>query len=166
MKSKLALLALSLVLATGPAFAQNQEFSSLEERMSAAEFKAAGLDKLSPEELARLNEWLRGKQALAPAIGYVPQPAATDDRRGFYPDAEVDDDTPIYSSIDGEFKGWSKRGDQFKLANGQVWEAIDSATRLRVDLVNPSVILTPGMINGWFLQVDGYNAKVRVKRVK
>src|SRR5688572_10963425 len=54
---------LGMLLAVGasdPAAAQGSAaFSSLEERMSHADFKAAGLDKLTPEELAALNEWLR-----------------------------------------------------------------------------------------------------------
>lgn len=162
--SSLLFAALALSLAASPARAQ--EFSSLEERMSAAEFRAAGLDKLTPEELAKLNEWLRGKQALAPAGSAYTPAQPVEDRRGFYPDAVSDDGSPIYSSIVGPFTGWSKRGDKFTLANGQVWEAIDSTTRLKVKLENPSVTLTPGMINGWFLQVDGYNTKVRVKRVR
>ena len=39
-------------------------FSSLEERMSQNEFHAAGLEKLSPEELKALNEWLRTHNAV------------------------------------------------------------------------------------------------------
>lgn len=162
--SSLLIAALGCALFSAPLHAQ--EFSSLEERMSAAEFRAAGLDKLTPEELAKLNEWLRGKQSLAPAGSAYTPAQPVEDRRGFYPDAVADEDSPIYSSIDGTFTGWSKRGDKFKLANGQIWEAIDSTTRLKVKLENPSVTLTPGMINGWFLQVEGYNTKVRVKRVR
>ena len=39
------------------------EFSSLEERMSQTQFHDAGLDKLSPQELKNLNDWLRGHPA-------------------------------------------------------------------------------------------------------
>ena len=46
-----------LLLITAAASAA--EFSSLEERMSQAQFHAAGLDKLSPEELKVLNDWVR-----------------------------------------------------------------------------------------------------------
>ena len=33
--------------------------STLEERMSQADFRAAGLDHLSPEQLKNLNQWLQ-----------------------------------------------------------------------------------------------------------
>ena len=46
-----------LVLAAPSALAQ--EFSSLEERMSSDDFTSAGLERLSADELARLNDWLR-----------------------------------------------------------------------------------------------------------
>ena len=39
--------------------AQTPPTSTLEERMSQSDFRAAGLDHLSPEQLKYLNEWLR-----------------------------------------------------------------------------------------------------------
>ena len=46
--------ALALVLACGGAFAQE----AIERQMTPDQFKAAGLDKLSPQELANFNAWL------------------------------------------------------------------------------------------------------------
>ena len=65
-----------VLLAFAAGSASAQEFSSLEERMSAKEFKEAGLDKLTPEELARLNAWLgqevgEGKPAAGVCIGLL-----------------------------------------------------------------------------------------------
>ena len=51
--SSLALLA-AIAVAPVAAFAQQQP---IEREMSPQEFKAAGLDKLSPEELNALNGW-------------------------------------------------------------------------------------------------------------
>ena len=48
-----------VAIAAPLAFAQ--QFSSVEERMSSADFKAAGLDKLSPEELAKLNAFIKNE---------------------------------------------------------------------------------------------------------
>src|ERR1044071_8128440 len=56
-------LAFSLLLACiSPAFAEpQQEMSgSIKEMMSPEEFKAAGLNKLSPDELQKLDAWLQG----------------------------------------------------------------------------------------------------------
>ena len=43
----------------GVACAQ-EEATDIQKMMSLGEFKGAGLDKLSPEELERLNAWLKG----------------------------------------------------------------------------------------------------------
>src|SRR6266540_687886 len=44
-----------------PAGGANEEMSgSIQEMMSPEEFKAAGLNKLSPEELQKLDAWLQG----------------------------------------------------------------------------------------------------------
>ena len=46
-------------LTTGTAWTQEQS-DDIQKMMSPGEFKAAGLEKLSPEELERLNAWLKG----------------------------------------------------------------------------------------------------------
>lgn len=149
-------LALSILLAA-PAGAQS--FSTLEERMSAAEFRKAGLDKLSDEELAALNTWLQQK-GMASA-------AAIEDRRGFE-DGGVfrssRDGDRIVASISGRFTGWDGADDRITLSNGQVWRVTDSATRLDVDLTDPKVILERNAFGGWFLRVEGYNTRARVVR--
>ena len=151
------LIVLALVLSSlagGTALAQ--QFSTLEERMTYAEFKAAGLEKLTPEELAALNGWLAGKSTIAAT------PAQ--DTRGF--EGRASTAGAVVSSISGPFKGWKGKGDRFTLANGQVWEVTDSGTRLSVSLDNPTITIERGMLDAWFLRVDGYNARARVKRVK
>jgi hypothetical protein len=137
-----------------------QTFSSLEERMSEAEFRAAGLHKLSPEELQRLNDYLRGSALAAPA----PAAPAELDRRGLQTSYGTGD--AIVARIPGEFRGWAGAGTRIELDNGQVWEVTDSATRLSVNLQNPGVRIAPGFMGAWFLQVDGYNTRARVKRIR
>ena len=147
-------------LAGSTAFAQ--EFSTLEERMSAKEFKAAGLDKLSPEELAQLNSWL--SQEVGQVAGAA-APAVAEDRRGFENSGNNYDD--IETRIDGKFTGWDGREGRFVLTNGQVWQSVDPSSRLRgVDLDSPVVKIEAGAFGAWFLSLEGYNTRVRVKRVK
>ncbi len=157
-----AVLALALV-ATG---AQAQEFSSLEERMSAAEFKAAGLDKLSAEELAALNAWLgREVDETAQAVAATRGPATPVDRRGF--EGAGHDYSDIETRIAGEFTGWDGRDGRFVLTNGQVWQSVDPGSRLAgVKLDSPLVRIEPGAFNSWYLTVEGYNTRVKVRRVK
>ena len=151
------LLALS-VAAAGVAGAQS--FSTLEERMSAADFRRAGLDKLSDEELAALNDWLQ-KQGVSPAA------APSESRIGFndggFFQTSPDGDR-IVATIDGVFRGWNGAGDLITLSNGQVWRVTDSASRLSVNLTNPRVTLEQNGMGGWQLRVDGYNARARVIR--
>ncbi len=149
-----------------------EEFSSLEERMSAAEFRASGLEKLSAEELAALNAWLRGQRSLTPtttgttrtAAVASPQSVAETDRRGLRSGVRHDD--VIESRIPGNFRGWNGTKSTFELENGMVWQSTDPAAKLSVNLQNPVVRITPGFMDAWFLQVEGYNAKIRVRRLK
>ncbi|KFN51416.1 hypothetical protein [Arenimonas composti] len=159
MRSLLSLSVLLFAFAAGGASAQ--QFSSLEEKMSHAEFTAAGLDKLSPEELAALNAWIAQKVATAPATAAP----AGEDRRGFLASSAGPGDA-IVSSIDGEFRGWREKGDRIVLANGQIWEVTESTSRLVVRVQNPTVIIEPGMLGAWYLRIDGYNTRAKVVRIK
>lgn len=151
---------LALVLALAAFGAQAQDFSSLEERMSYAEFKAAGLDKLTPEELAALNAWLKNRTAApAPAATYVPP---SEDRIGF---RDSPDSDGVVSRIAGEFTGWSDKT-RFTLENGQVWEQAESSSMRGVSVDSPAVTIRPAFMGSWLMKVEGFNQTVRVRRVK
>src|SRR5690606_16581762 len=97
------MLVLSLVLSAfvaGSALAQS--FSSVEERMTEAECKAAGLDKLSPEELAQLNAFIAAETGKVASSLPAATPAV--DNRGF--PQQTGPEGTIYTSISGEFRGW------------------------------------------------------------
>ncbi len=150
------LFACALALGTAlPALAQS--FSTVEERMSAADFHAAGLDKLSAEELAALNTWLRdhvgdGTASTTPVI----------DRTGFAPDHETSE---VRSRLVGEFHGWDGKT-TFHLENGQVWQQVGSDTWSGVKLDNPRVTIETGFLGSWRLKVEGYNTTTKVRRVR
>jgi hypothetical protein len=143
-------------LAGGTALAQ--QFSTLEERMTHAEFKAAGLEKLTPEELAALNTWLSGKASGAVAA------TPAQDTRGF--EGRESSVESVVSTIPGTFRGWRGAGDRFTLANGQVWEATSGTGRFSVKIENPTVTIEKGLFSAWYLRVEGYNARAGVKRIK
>jgi hypothetical protein len=155
--------ALAFALAAGTAAAA--EFSTLEERMTASEFKNAGLDKLSPQELERLNAWLKAHGLSAGARGAAAAPA---DNVGFQPRnlLSATDAGPITAHIVGEFKGWNGSS-HFKLDNGQEWAQTDH-TELVVSkpIQSPQVTIEQGFLGGWMLKVEGYNRTTRVTRVK
>lgn len=153
------LLSAALFFTLGATVACAAEFSSLEERMSGDEFSAAGLDRLTPDELVRLNDWLRANWPAAS----TPYPAQADTRGLSQPETPRD---AIVSRLIGDFSGWDSRT-VFRLENGMVWEAAGSATPLAIRPVsNPTVIIEPAFMGTWLLRIEGYNATIRVKRVQ
>lgn len=137
-----------------------ESFSTLEEQMTGKEYKAAGLNKLSAEELKNLNNWLHSNITGRTVAAYI-DPNADEDIRGF---KDKGDKTPIYSSIDGEFTGWRGKT-KFKLANGQIWQQIGD-DEFRVKLSSPEISIQPAMFDSWKMKVSGYNASIKVRRLK
>jgi hypothetical protein len=143
-----------------------QQFSSVEERMSSGDFKAAGLDKLTPEELANLNAFIRkeveAKTAVARQEGIQQQNRDDAAKMGFS-SYHGDRDT-ITSAIAGDFHGWDG-GTTFTLENGQEWHQIEP-DQFSVHLKNPVVEISPGLLGTWYLKVQGYGSTTKVERVK
>jgi len=172
-------LAIALSLPAGAALAQRAVNGNLQQEMSPAQFKAAGLDKLSPSELAALNDWLHGKveQVAQQAAAQAGTAAASDvalaqareegrqevivKNRGFF---DFGSNEPIESTIAGEFTGFGK-GRRFVLANGQEWEQTEP-TSLSARKQAPKVTLKPGIAGVWYMRVEGVNTTPKVRRVK
>ena len=160
--SRLSLL-LTATLLLAPAFAaqaQRVVEGDLQQQMSTAEFKAAGLDKLSPDELAALNAWLQqnvqqGNATAAPAAA---------SRIGFDQDP-TDGSGMVRSRLLGEFRGWEGKT-VFPLENGQVWQQVGNDKWAGVKLENPTVLIEPAAFGSWRLKVEGYNTTTKVKRVR
>ena len=173
MKSLRIPLALAILVLAPMAWAQPATplTANVEQQMSADEFKAAGLDKLSAQELAALNAWLQHKvvQETAKAVEVAKEEAKEEGRkevkeknRGFFDFGSAE---PITSSIVGEFKGFAD-GRKYTLENGQVWEQVEPASLAGVRKTNPKVTIKPGMFNNWFLRIEGYNTGAKVRRIK
>ena len=70
----------------------------------------------------------------------------------------------ISSRISGQFNGWD--GDtKFNLENGQIWQQSGNGI-LKVSMNNPKVTIEKGRFGEFIFSVEGYNSKVKVKRVK
>lgn len=161
MKNLRASLALALLLACGGALAQQ---AAIERQMSPEEFKAAGLDKLSPQELANLNAWMNHTlEAETTKASSNAKKKFEDENRGFF---HFNSDEPIVAHIVGEFRGFGA-GRSYTLDNGQVWKQIDDASLVGARKTDPSVRLTPSIVgNAWFMAIDGYSTRAKVQRVK
>lgn len=158
-------LVFAALLALAPcAFAQSTQNPPIQQQMTPAQFKAAGLDRLNAEQLANLNAWLNGTiQAESSKAAVTAKKQVEDDNRGFL---NFGSSEPVVGRIVGEFRGFG-RGRGYTLENGQVWQQTDDATLAGVKLSNPQVRITPSMIgNAWYLAVDGYNTRAKVQRVK
>ncbi len=164
------LLCLSVLCA--PAWAQDAEPVDLQAQMTAEEFKAAGLDRLTPQELAALNAWLQRRvgESTEAAVAQAVEEARESGRRevvqahrGFF---SFGSDEPIESRIAGEFNGFGK-GRRYVLENGQTWQQTDATVLAGVRRQQPKVTIKPRVIgNTWFMQIEGYNTRAEVRRVE
>ena len=150
----------ALLAVAAPVAAQQ----AIEAQMTPEEFQATGLDKLSADELARLNAWLnrtidtQTEQAAATA-----RKAVEDENRGFF---DFGSNEPGVGRITGEFRGFA-RGREYTLDNGQVWRQIDAASLVGARRTDPQVRITPSLVgNAWYMAIEGYNTRAKVERIK
>ena len=137
----------ALLLACVAPHVRADDSSTLEERMSFKDFTRFGLDKLSPDQLRGLNDWMKAHgQDCAPVAANgasaapSAQPAATPDR--------------VTSRIAGEFSGW-EQGTVLVLENGQKWEVRDDDPLIASREKSPAVTVEKGLL-GWTISIAGH----------
>lgn len=158
---RLPIFALLLLACCG---AVAQEASGLRARMGASDFHAAGLDKLSPQELAHLERWLMAHPS--PSSTALPASEAHSARAAAREPEAADEERgreTVESRIAGRFQGWHP-GSVLTLANGQQWRVVGSSELVVPEpLEQPAVRVRPGLLGGWNLKVEGYNTQARVE---
>ena len=105
--------------------AQPETSGNIKEMMSADEFKAAGLNKLSADELQRLDAWLQGYRQ-------VTEQAAEKKATARASRTKMD---LIVSRVDGAFYGLTGRT-IIRLQDGTVWKQANADDRYRSGAVN------------------------------
>jgi len=131
----------------------HDSWRGLQSLMGNEEFKAAGLNKLSPAELQRLDQWLMH------FLAYDSQQVIKTDT-----DIQTLQKTPVRRRIDGHFTGWT--GDTvFALDNGEVWKQ-RLPGRYAISLENPEVEITRNLLGFFELKVVKTGSKIAVSRVK
>ena len=141
------------------------------------EMQAAGLTKLTPEELARLETLVQrykaGEAALPKAQG------ATAAKTGKLLPAWVgalitlerteskpEKSDALESQLAGNFSGWSGRT-TFRLDNGQLWTQANSDSYVYAPtLKSPKVKIYPASFGTFWLEIEGVNKRCRVRPVK
>jgi hypothetical protein len=145
----------AMLLAASVTVAQEAAtFPGVESLMTPEEYRAAGLEKLTPAERQALNSFL---------IRYT----AEESQVLLNSDAEVKkaiEEQEIVSVIQQPFKGWS--GDTvFRLENGQVWQQ-----RQRGNYpyrgTNPEVRITKNFMGFYKMELTENGKAVAVKRLE
>lgn len=167
--------------------AEGEPFSRI---VGPEEFSSAGLAKLSPSELARLDGLFTkysAAQIPAPAKPQnqmastapvlvrpaTPKPGPAADTEGLVARAKKIFSEPkgrsnpqaMEGQIDGSFEGWS-RNTVWKLKDGTRWQAENNQPgSISRSVRDPKVIIYPAAINGFWLELPELDQKVRVRQL-
>jgi hypothetical protein len=161
MSRSIAFLLCIAALATGSAASAAGEFSTLEERMTDAEFRAAGLDRLTADELANLNAWLARRNLST-------RPAPAGGSQGFKPEGLLGDSGDRARIVSRATSNQDEIGvgTTIALENGQSWRVTDGNLSLSGGLAGRTVTIEPALLGSWLLKVEGYNRSLRATRVR
>ena len=117
----------------------------LQDMMTAEEFKAAGLDKLSSEELKNLNAWLQGYREAAETKAAEKATAKA---------AKMARLEQTLSRVDGTFTGLTGRT-IIKLQDGTVWKQANIDDHYRAQVTDhPAAFVSRGPF-GWKMRIEG-----------
>jgi hypothetical protein len=123
---------------------REQTSGSIQDVMTPVEFKAAGLNKLSPEELQKLNAWLQGYREVAEKAAEKKATAR----------AERTKLDMLVSRVDGTFNGLTGRT-VIRLEDGTVWKQANADDRYRPKVTDhPAAVVIHGVF-GYKMQVEG-----------
>ena len=152
---RLFILSVALLMTATAAHSQEGTFPGIEALMTPEEYKAAGIDTLSPEQRAALNRFL---------IRFTAQDSEvlrnTDEEV-----IKAAEEQAIVSRISGDFKGWS--GDTvFKLENGQIWQQRRRGNYRHVGEPNPEIKISKNFLGFYRLEILENGKSVQVKRVR
>ena len=153
----MTMISLSLLAMPVLAVAQ-QRYVPIEQRLSPAQLEATGLDRLSTEQLRLLNRLLDEEQAVVEAK--VEQ--STRSRLSGLLDHQKAE--PVRAIIKGDFRGWVV-GKVIELDNGQRWRVTEGELYLGKPIANAKATVAPGMVGGWYLQVEGQSPRAKVQRL-
>ena len=156
MRLLIALTAALLLAHAAPAWAQ-RDYVDIEKRLSAGQLKATGLDQLSREQLALLNSLLSEEQDIVVKAAKVESERSV---LGTWFGSEGKQ--PIASTLVGDFRGWTP-ATTFTLENGQRWRVLEGSYHVGKPTPGAKVLVAPGKISGWYLQVDGHNPRAKVR---
>jgi len=151
------LLAITILLSL-PALAGERTWVPIEQRLSAEQMHATGLDSLSGEQLAMLNRLLSEDRAADLKAADVQR---TQDQSGLRQKRTAPQ--AVSATVPGSARVWS-HGQTLKLDNGQRWRVVDPDVIFARPVTDPKVTIAPGFMGSWYLRMDGM-APIKVQRV-
>lgn len=172
---KTLLLATALLVSVIPAAAQAVPFPGLKAILTDAEWKRAGLDRLTPDELgvvdaalirrearatAQLQSELTAARAAAPAP--VAPAAAPSLMQRFGLPLFDEADWKALPPMKARVVKW-ETANRFRLDNGQVWEGFEPIT---YELVGKEIEIQARPHGQFALVVEGVNTTLRVLRLR
>jgi len=137
-----------------PSGQAQDEGAGIEQQMTPSEFKAAGLEKLTPAELAKLNGWLQGfrEKTIKVAEKKASQRAEREKR------------SLIVSRVDGIWSGIAP-GVVIQLEDGSKWKLANKDEHYGGQADHPAVAVWKAGIFGWKMRVSSI-AEFYVLQVK
>jgi len=150
---------LALALTPVPAMAE-LPYVNIEQRLTAEQLHATGLDTLSPAQLEELNRLLREESVKVAKS----EPAHSEADSGKSWTGIGLDEKPIKSRVKGTVTGWEP-GTVFELENGQQWKVLKGSMKLRMPMEAPEIEVVPGFAGRWFLHVSDDLPGARVYRL-
>jgi hypothetical protein len=139
------ILAIGILTFAAPGRAAREEMSgNIQQMMSPGEFKAAGLNKLSPDELEKLNAWLQGYREVAEQKAEKKATAR----------AERTKMDVIVSRVDGQFNGLTGRT-IIRLEDGTAWKQANADDHFRPRVTDhPAAAVIHGIF-GYKMTLEG-----------
>jgi hypothetical protein len=135
----------AIFLLPGPARAAPEPMSgSIQEMMTPEEFKAAGLSKLTPDELQKLDAWLQGYRQ-------VTEQAAEKKASAKASRTKMD---LVVSRVDGTFNGLTGRT-IIRLEDGTAWKQANADDRYHSTVTDhPAAAVIHGIF-GYKMRIEG-----------
>lgn len=135
--------------------ADDQAPPNVKNLMTAEDFSASGLEKLSDAERAHLSEWVaryREGALVGPAVPKTPSQRAEEKK------------IEIAAKVVPKFVGWSGKT-IFQLDNGQIWEQ-RIAGKLHYSGEDSTVVISANMLGKYVLTHEATGRSVGVKLIK
>ena len=123
------------------------ESGGIQQQMTPGEFKAAGLEKLTPQELAKLNAWIQGNREKA-----VQTAVTTAEKKATQREKQVKLSL-IVSRVDGVWNGIAP-GEVIQLEDGSKWKLANKDEHYGGYADHPAVAVYKAGIFGWKMRVS------------